>query len=75
MPPGYMTVKQAAAILEKTPRRVRQLCEWGELDAEQVERVWLISEDAVQAYKAKGERQRGYPKGRPRTKKEKPTNG
>ena len=42
-----ITVKEAAALAELSPRRVRELCESGKYTAEKREGTWLILKESV----------------------------
>ena len=46
---GYMSVKEAAEILGVNTSRICQLCRSGELESVKFQKVWLVSEKAVQA--------------------------
>jgi excisionase family DNA binding protein len=59
---GYMTTSEAAAALGVTDARIRQLIADKKLPAEKFGwGIWLISKDAVEAYKGNKPR-----RGRPR---------
>lgn len=47
----YMSVPQAAELLEYDPSHVRRLCSKGELGATKIGRNWLVRRDLVEAYK------------------------
>ncbi len=50
---GYLTTSETAKSLHVTARRVRQLCQSGELDAEKFSRLWLVPSMAIEKYQAK----------------------
>ena len=48
----WLTTKQAGAILKRTSRRVLQLIEAGELEAQKVNaRLWMVKRSSVLAYR------------------------
>ena len=53
---GWITTDVAARAVRVSPRTIRRLIEWGELEAkaegEGVERRWLVSVDSLHAYRA-----------------------
>jgi hypothetical protein len=60
-----LSVSQAAARLDLTPRRVRQFCLDGRL-GQRVGNRWVISENELTEF-AEKPRPEGYPKGKPRS--------
>jgi len=59
-----LSVPEAAARLDLTPRRVRKFCVEGRL-GQRVGGRWVITEDELAAF-ADAPRPTGYPKGKPR---------
>jgi hypothetical protein len=57
----FLSVEEAAAELGRTARRVRQICEQGQL-GQRVGGVWIIARSELEAFKRIG-RPRGRPKG------------
>ena len=49
----YLTTREAATSLHITTRRVRQLCQGGELIAEKFSRDWLVPRTSVEKYQQK----------------------
>lgn len=48
--PALLDAKQAAAILNVTPRTVTRMCEQGKLKAVRVMSLWRINRDALLAF-------------------------
>ncbi len=63
--PGYMTTEEAAAFLDVTSGRVRQLVSLGLLPKEKVGNTNLIPIESLKLY-AKNKGKAGWPKGKKR---------
>jgi excisionase family DNA binding protein len=71
MPDGLYTTDEAAARLGCSPRWVRRLISNGTLPARQMGGVYVLTDADLAVYQTR-KRPRGWPKGRPRGKKEQP---
>lgn len=50
---GIVGTREAAEMLELTPRHITRLAESGELQARRLGREWAISEQSVREFKAR----------------------
>ncbi len=61
MPPGYLTVKEAAEKLALSEARVKALCKSGRLVAEKFGWAWSIKESDLKEFEATRNRRAGRP--------------
>ncbi len=62
--PDYLTVEEAAEMLDYHPESVRQLIRDGKLRADKKGTMWLVYREAVEEFKkaVEGKAKRGRPK-------------
>jgi excisionase family DNA binding protein len=62
--PDYVSVREAAELLDYHPESVRRLIRNGKLEAEQKSNAWWIFRDSVEAYREalRSKPKRGRPK-------------
>lgn len=66
---SYVTVAQAAVIVNRSPRWIQKLIQRGDLQAQKITaRLYLVDINDVRAVIAASAERVGYPKGKPRGK-------